>query len=196
MIYFLSYSSGNDDVAVDKRGHALKNEKEVNGICERLELGKGHQSSGPHLPQDSKAGRQSECSPRAHISENGLLENEAPHGSVTGSNGFVLAKQQPEGGTPHRTSGSPVGGTLVGHAAKTLPPSSTRARNVGSVKTDGGSGMGAATDSRVESETKNGTSQDPPPVTIHRARKTMARPASNQPTLKVTPVSIVHTKHF
>ncbi|XP_048875775.1 histone-lysine N-methyltransferase EHMT1 isoform X5 [Brienomyrus brachyistius] len=176
---------GNDDVAVDKRGHAPKNEKEVNGICERLELGKGQQSSGPHLPQDSKAGRQSECGPRARISENGLPENEAPHGSVTGSNGFVLGKQQPEGGTPHRTSGSPVGGALVGHAAKTLPPSSARARNVGSVKTDGGAGMGAATDGRAESETKNGTSQDPPPVTIHRARKTMARPASNQPTLKL-----------
>ncbi|KAI1882506.1 hypothetical protein AGOR_G00251460 [Albula goreensis] len=131
--------------------------------------------------------REERESPR--IRENGLLVEggDPPHGSVTGSNGFILGGQQQEGAAaaPNRTTGSPVGASLAGHAAKTLPPSSgpARARNLGMAsKTEMGSVSGAGADT----ETKNGTPQQPPsqPV-VHRARKTMARPASNQSTLKL-----------
>ncbi|KAG9337336.1 hypothetical protein JZ751_028904, partial [Albula glossodonta] len=161
---------GEEEGQMDRRGDPQRGEVEVNGTYERSGAGKG-----PH----GSAHRES---PR--IRENGLLVEggDPPHGSITGSNGFILGGQQQEGAAaaPNRTTGSPAGASLAGHAAKTLPPSSgpARARNLGMAsKTDTGSASGAGADT----ETKNGTPQQPPsqPV-VHRARKTMARPASNQ----------------
>ncbi|XP_071774852.2 histone-lysine N-methyltransferase EHMT1 isoform X1 [Centroberyx gerrardi] len=122
------------------------------------------------------------------VSENGMSETEPPHGSVTGSNGFILSKQQQEGGSatssgsgvaPHRTNWLPSGSMAVGHAAKSLPSSTSgRAQSLGALRTDPSAGttLGQGT-----SDTKNGTAPSPaptpPPVTIHRARKTMSRPA-------------------
>uniref|UniRef100_A0A8C9VIG5 [histone H3]-lysine(9) N-methyltransferase n=1 Tax=Scleropages formosus TaxID=113540 RepID=A0A8C9VIG5_SCLFO len=163
-----------------------ESEGELNGTCEGSESAKGHQSSSHREPQDSRLGHQVDSGSQSCLSENGLPESDPPHGTMTGSNGLVLSKQQPEGGAAtHRTSGSPAGTALVGHATKTMPSASAlpaaRARNPATAKTDAGIGTGVAKDSLVETETKNGTTQEPPPVvTIHRARKTMARPASNQ----------------
>ncbi|KAM3874406.1 histone-lysine N-methyltransferase EHMT1 [Diretmus argenteus] len=122
------------------------------------------------------------------VNENGMSETETPHGSVTGSNGFIFSKQQEEGGpptlsglgvSPHRTNWLPSGSTTVGHTAKSLPPlASGRAQSLGALRTDPSAGttLGQGT-----SDTKNGTAPSPaltlPPVTIHRARKTMSRPA-------------------
>ncbi|CAJ1070822.1 histone-lysine N-methyltransferase EHMT1 isoform X1 [Xyrichtys novacula] len=109
--------------------------------------------------------------------ENGMLDSETPHGSVTGSNGLILSKQQQEGGSPpHRTNWSPSGSLTGGHTAK--PSASGCAQSSGALRTEPSaettSGQGA-------SDTKNGTASPPvpapAPVTIHRARKTMSRPA-------------------
>ncbi|KAM4635052.1 histone-lysine N-methyltransferase EHMT1 [Polymixia lowei] len=122
------------------------------------------------------------------INENGMSDTEPPHGSVTGSNGFVLSKQQQEassattselGVTPHRTNWLPLGSTMVGHAAKSLPSSASgRAKSLDALQTDPSAGT---TSGQGPSETKNGTAPLPTPtpllVTIHRARKTMSRPA-------------------
>uniref|UniRef100_A0A8C9VPM5 [histone H3]-lysine(9) N-methyltransferase n=1 Tax=Scleropages formosus TaxID=113540 RepID=A0A8C9VPM5_SCLFO len=158
-----------------EQGGVARSEGELNGTCEGSD----------------RLGHQVDSGSQSCLSENGLPESDPPHGTMTGSNGLVLSKQQPEGGAAtHRTSGSPAGTALVGHATKTMPSASAlpaaRARNPATAKTDAGIGTGVAKDSLVETETKNGTTQEPPPVvTIHRARKTMARPASNQATLKL-----------
>uniref|UniRef100_A0A8C9RNZ6 [histone H3]-lysine(9) N-methyltransferase n=1 Tax=Scleropages formosus TaxID=113540 RepID=A0A8C9RNZ6_SCLFO len=180
-----------DEEPSERQGGVARSEGELNGTCEGSESAKGHQSSSHREPQDSRLGHQVDSGSQSCLSENGLPESDPPHGTMTGSNGLVLSKQQPEGGAAtHRTSGSPAGTALVGHATKTMPSASAlpaaRARNPATAKTDAGIGTGVAKDSLVETETKNGTTQEPPPVvTIHRARKTMARPASNQATLKL-----------
>ncbi|XP_076836898.1 histone-lysine N-methyltransferase EHMT1 isoform X2 [Brachyhypopomus gauderio] len=115
--------------------------------------------------------------------ENGLPETDPPHGSTVGSNGYILSKGQEDSPTAqHRTSWSPMGTSTAGHASKTLPPSATpQPQGPGTLRTDTSTGPSLA-EGRSGKETKNGTaSNTPPPVTIHRARKTMSRPASNQP---------------
>ncbi|KAF7646526.1 hypothetical protein LDENG_00186760, partial [Lucifuga dentata] len=122
------------------------------------------------------------------VNENGMSENEPPHGSVTGSNGFVLTKQQQDccsaamaglGVSPHRTNWLPSGSATGGHSAKSHPASTsgyTQSAGALRIDPDTGTTLGQGT-----SDTKNGTapspSPTPPPVTIHRARKTMSRPA-------------------
>uniref|UniRef100_A0A3Q1HDX2 Euchromatic histone-lysine N-methyltransferase 1b n=1 Tax=Anabas testudineus TaxID=64144 RepID=A0A3Q1HDX2_ANATE len=122
------------------------------------------------------------------VNENGIPDTELPHGSVTGSNGFILTKQQQqEGGSaatpgvgvsPHRTNWLPSGSPTGGHTAKHLPASTSGfAQSSGVLRTEKHpstetkSGQGT-------SDTKNGTATSPAPVMIHRARKTMSRPAS------------------
>nr|XP_029133597.1 histone-lysine N-methyltransferase EHMT1-like isoform X1 [Labrus bergylta] len=112
------------------------------------------------------------------VNENGMLDTEPPHGSVTGSNGLILTKQQQqEGGTPpHRTNWMPSGSVTGGHMAK--PSSSGGAQSSGALRTDPSTGT---TSGQGSSETKNGIASPPvpapAPITIHRARKTMSRPA-------------------
>lgn len=92
--------------------------------------------------------------------ENGVTDSEPPHGSVVGSNGFILAKpqqqlQQQQGvkpASPHRTNCLPSG------ALRTA------------------SGQGTADTRNRPASTPPG-STPAPAVTIHRARKTMSRPA-------------------
>ncbi|XP_044029191.1 histone-lysine N-methyltransferase EHMT1 isoform X2 [Siniperca chuatsi] len=122
------------------------------------------------------------------VNENGMADTEPPHGSVTGSNGFILTKQQQEGCSaappglgvsPHRTnwlsSGSPTGG----HTAKPLPAlASGCAQSSGVLRTDPSTGT---TTGQGTPDSKNGTALSPAPapapIMIHRARKTMSRPA-------------------
>uniref|UniRef100_A0A8C7L8V2 Histone-lysine N-methyltransferase EHMT1-like n=1 Tax=Oncorhynchus kisutch TaxID=8019 RepID=A0A8C7L8V2_ONCKI len=132
-----------------------------------------------------------------------MMETDLPHGSTTGSNGYILSKQQ-EGGSstgltaaPHRTSWLPSGTTMIGHATKTFPSLAAGCdHSLGAIRTDtqhAGSPSGQGTS---DSETKNGPSANDSPapspqsIAIHRARKTMSMPASNQ-TLKVTNFSLV-----
>lgn len=122
------------------------------------------------------------------VNENGMSDTEPPHGSVTGSNGFILTKQQQEsssavkpalGVSPHRTNWLPSGTAAGRHAAKSGPtPASGCAQSSGALRTDPNTGT---TSGQVTPDTKNGTMLSPAPaqatVTIHRARKTMSRPA-------------------
>ncbi|AWP14950.1 putative histone-lysine N-methyltransferase EHMT1 [Scophthalmus maximus] len=123
------------------------------------------------------------------LNENGLLDMEPLHGSVTGSNGFVLTKQQQQevgggsaampglGLSPHRTNWLPSG-TSTGdtHTVKPVPASASSggAQTSGALRTDPSTGT---TLGQGVSDTKNGTAPSQAPVTIHRARKTMSRPA-------------------
>ncbi|XP_038589635.1 histone-lysine N-methyltransferase EHMT1 isoform X1 [Micropterus salmoides] len=120
--------------------------------------------------------------------QNGMSDMEPPHGSVTGSNGFILTKQQQEvcsaataglGVSPHRTNWLPSGSPTGGHTAKPLPASASGcAQSSGVLRTDPSTGT---TSGQGTPDTKNGTASSPAPasapVTIHRARKTMSRPA-------------------
>lgn len=117
------------------------------------------------------------------VNENGVPDTELPHGSVTGSNGFILTKQQQEGGSaatpgvsPHRTNWLPSGSPTGGHTAKPLPASGSGfAHSSGVLRTEKNSTE--TTFGQGTSDTKNGTATSPAPVMIHRARKTMSRPA-------------------
>ncbi|XP_041825916.1 histone-lysine N-methyltransferase EHMT1 isoform X2 [Melanotaenia boesemani] len=122
------------------------------------------------------------------VNENGTSDMELPHGSVTGSNGLILVKQQQEdnvavtpslGVSPHRTNWLPLASSTEGHAAK-LPPASAS----GCVQSSGALRTAPGTETisgQESSDTKNGTvscaAATPAPVTVHRARKTMSRPA-------------------
>uniref|UniRef100_A0A673WN94 Euchromatic histone-lysine N-methyltransferase 1b n=1 Tax=Salmo trutta TaxID=8032 RepID=A0A673WN94_SALTR len=139
------------------------------------------------------------------VIENGTLETDPPHGSVTGSNGYILSKQQ-EGGSstgtglvaaPHRTSWLPSGTTMVGHTTTTfLSSAAGHAHSPGALRTDNHQAGSPSGQGGSDTETKNGTSPSDSPapsplsIAIHRARKTMSRPASNQ-TLKVASISLV-----
>lgn len=118
------------------------------------------------------------------VNENGAVDTEPPHGSVTGSNGLVLTKLPQDGNSaattvmgvsPHRTNWSPSGSAAGGH---TPNHTSGCAQSSGARRTDHGagnmSGQGAP-------DTKNCTSLSTAStratITIHRARKTMSRPA-------------------
>uniref|UniRef100_A0A4W5KBV0 Euchromatic histone-lysine N-methyltransferase 1b n=1 Tax=Hucho hucho TaxID=62062 RepID=A0A4W5KBV0_9TELE len=143
------------------------------------------------------------------ITENGMLETDPPHGSINGSNGYILSKQQQEGGSstgtglvaaPHRTSWLPSGTTMVGHTPTTfLPSAAGHAHSPGALRTDTHQAGSPSGQGGSDAETKNGTSPSdspaPSPLSIakHRARKTMSRPVSNQ-TLKVTSISLVKSE--
>lgn len=135
------------------------------------------------------------------VNENGTSDTELPHGSVTGSNGFILTKQQQEGGSaaaaglgvsPHRTNWLPSDSLAGGHTA--IPPpalASGCAQSSGALRTDPSTGT---TSEQGTPDTKNGTvsppAPAPAPVTIHRARKTMSRPAVS-PAQKVNHQNLV-----
>uniref|UniRef100_A0A8C7QV64 Euchromatic histone-lysine N-methyltransferase 1b n=1 Tax=Oncorhynchus mykiss TaxID=8022 RepID=A0A8C7QV64_ONCMY len=173
-------------------------EAEQNGTYESAELGNRHKNPTPLVSQAN--GSQA-------ATENGMMETDLPHGSTTGSNGYILSKQQ-EGGSstgstaaPHRTSWLPSGTTMIGHAAKTFPSLADGCgHSLGAIRTDtqqAGSPSGQGTS---DAETKNGTSANDSPapspqsIAIHRARKTMSIPASNQ-TLKGYKPNNHHSPH-
>ncbi|XP_047228694.1 histone-lysine N-methyltransferase EHMT1 isoform X3 [Girardinichthys multiradiatus] len=124
------------------------------------------------------------------VNENGTTEIETPHGSVTGSNGFILTKEQQQqdvsaavtpgsGVSPLRTNRLPLGSLTGGQTAKPLIASASGcAQSSGALRTVPSTGnmLGQGT-----SDSKNGFASSPviipPPVTVHRARKTMSRPA-------------------
>uniref|UniRef100_A0A672N1F1 Histone-lysine N-methyltransferase EHMT1-like n=1 Tax=Sinocyclocheilus grahami TaxID=75366 RepID=A0A672N1F1_SINGR len=123
---------------------------------------------------------------RSSTMENGLSETEPPHGSTVGSNGYILSKQQEDTvSAPHRTNWSPVGGSTLGHGTKSSPTSASTLRppDQGSSNSTASPGPNPI-ERQADTETKNGIVSNTPPPTIHRARKTMSRPASNQ-SLKV-----------
>uniref|UniRef100_A0AAR2JF44 Euchromatic histone-lysine N-methyltransferase 1b n=1 Tax=Pygocentrus nattereri TaxID=42514 RepID=A0AAR2JF44_PYGNA len=160
---------------LNRKMEPVKTDAELNGTYESTETGKAQQGlSVQESPTQSQA------------MENGLSETDPPHGSTVGSNGYILNKHQEDTpATQHRTSWSPVGTSAIGHASKTLPPLvKSQHQGQAPLRTDMSKGPSLA-EGRSEKETKNGTtSNTPPPVTIHRARKTMSRPASNHPETK------------
>uniref|UniRef100_A0A665XB91 Euchromatic histone-lysine N-methyltransferase 1b n=1 Tax=Echeneis naucrates TaxID=173247 RepID=A0A665XB91_ECHNA len=126
------------------------------------------------------------------LNENGLPDMEPPHGSVTGSNGFILTKQQQQEVSPPRTNWLPSGTSTGGHTVKPLPAlASGCVQTSGVLRTDPSTGI---TLGQGISDTKNGTAPSPvpapAPVTIHRARKTMSRPAVS-PAQKVNSLNLL-----
>ncbi|KAM6984833.1 histone-lysine N-methyltransferase EHMT1 [Aplochiton taeniatus] len=170
--------------AAARLGSSPRTEAEINGTYDNAEFGNGHQS--PFSEGNNGL---------LLIDENGMVGTLPPHGSVTGSNGYILCKQQNEAGSgsglgvaPHRTNWLPSGSPVGVHASKTpLPSASGRPWSLGALRTDTSAGaklgQGAS-----ETETKKLSSPSPAasqaPITIHRARKTMSRLAVNH-TLKL-----------
>uniref|UniRef100_A0A4W5LIY3 Euchromatic histone-lysine N-methyltransferase 1b n=1 Tax=Hucho hucho TaxID=62062 RepID=A0A4W5LIY3_9TELE len=169
-------------------GSSPRAEAELNGTYESAEVGNRHKNPTPLVSQAN--GSQA-------ATENGMMETDLPHGSTTGSNGYILSKQQQEGGSstgstaaPHRTSWLPSDTTMIGHAAKMFPSLAAGCgHSLGAIRTDtqrAGSPSGQGTsDAETKSVTSASDSPAPSPrsVAVHRARKTMSMPASNQ-TLK------------
>ncbi|KAM9794895.1 histone-lysine N-methyltransferase EHMT1 isoform 3-T3 [Syngnathus typhle] len=121
------------------------------------------------------------------VNENGISDMEAPHGSVTGSNGFILVKPQHEdsfeamsglAGSPNRTIRPHTSPPTVVHLTK--PPSLPAfgsPQTLGALRTDPITGT-ASMQETIDS--KNGiapTTTASNTIMIHRARKTMSRPA-------------------
>lgn len=121
------------------------------------------------------------------LSENGTSDSEPPHASVTGSNGLILTKQLQQqeaaapGAPPHRTNRSPPASPMGHQSAKPLPavaPAGGAQQDSGALRTAPvtGAALGQGTP-----DVKNGPASPPVPtsgsVTVHRARKTMSRPA-------------------
>ncbi|XP_077352953.1 histone-lysine N-methyltransferase EHMT1 isoform X2 [Festucalex cinctus] len=118
---------------------------------------------------------------------NGLSDMETPHGSVTGSNGIILIQPQQEYSSeatpglavsPHRTNCSPSSAHTGVHLTKT-PPSldSGPAQTLGALRTDP---IPGTTSGQETIDSKNGTAPTTTassPIMVHRARKTMSRPA-------------------
>lgn len=118
------------------------------------------------------------------MDENGAVDPDPPHGSVNGSNGLILTKLPQEGSpaattvlgvSPHRTNWSTSGPAAGGHPANHI---SGCAQSSGARRTDRVSGN---TSVQGASDAKNCTPLSPATtraaITIHRARKTMSRPA-------------------
>ncbi|KAG7320853.1 hypothetical protein KOW79_015268 [Hemibagrus wyckioides] len=153
-----------------RRAEPSKTAEELNGTIKSTEPDK--------VQQDLDVQR---SSTQSHAMENGLSETDPPHGSTVGSNGYILSKAQDDSpATQHRTNWSPKGTSPIGYAAKTLPLSATsQTQGQGALRTNTSTGPSLA-EGCLENETKNGTATNTPPrVTVHRARKTMSRPASN-----------------
>ncbi|XP_029025325.1 histone-lysine N-methyltransferase EHMT1 isoform X2 [Betta splendens] len=118
------------------------------------------------------------------VNENGIPDTNLLQSSITGSNGFILARQLQEsssvltpgvGVSPHRTNWLPSGSLTGGHSVKSLPASASGiAQGSNELRTDPST---ETTPGQGTSDTKNGTATSPTPVMIHRARKTMSRPA-------------------
>ncbi|KAG1943372.1 histone-lysine N-methyltransferase EHMT1 [Pimephales promelas] len=157
------------------RPEPLREATELNGTYENTDTKRTEQNLST---QASPA--------RSPSMENGLSETEPPHGSTVGSNGYILSKQQEDTvSAPHRTNWSPIGGSTLGHGTKSLPPSASMLRSPDQGSSNSAANLGLSPmERRAETETKNGRVSNTPPPTIHRARKTMSRPASNQ-TLKL-----------
>ncbi|XP_019744305.1 uncharacterized protein LOC109527060 [Hippocampus comes] len=123
----------------------------------------------------------------ALVNENGTSDMETPHGSVTGSNGFILIKPQQEDSSeatpdmtnsPHRTNRPPSNTPTGVHLTKSPPSSASGSpQTLGALRTDPITG----TTTELETiDSKNGTAATTTASTtimIHRARKTMSRPA-------------------
>ncbi|XP_005161162.1 histone-lysine N-methyltransferase EHMT1 isoform X10 [Danio rerio] len=164
---------GGDDDHQDGRTGPLREAIEQNGTYENMDTKRNEQNLST---QGSPA--------RPSTMENGLSETEPPHGSKVGSNGYILSKVKEDTvSAPHRTNWSPTGGTTLGHGTKSSPPSVLQSLDQGSSNSGASQGP-SLTERRAETETKNGIISKTPPPTVHRARKTMSRPASNQ-TLKL-----------
>ncbi|XP_057675316.1 histone-lysine N-methyltransferase EHMT1 isoform X2 [Corythoichthys intestinalis] len=130
------------------------------------------------------------CSSTGHskapslVNENGTSDMETPHGSVTGSNGFILVKPQQEESSqttpalavsPHRTN-RPISNASTGvHVTKPSSPSASGSpQTLGALRTD------PITSGQETMDSKNGTAPAitaSTPLMVHRARKTMSRPA-------------------
>uniref|UniRef100_A0A9J8C460 Euchromatic histone-lysine N-methyltransferase 1b n=1 Tax=Cyprinus carpio carpio TaxID=630221 RepID=A0A9J8C460_CYPCA len=165
---------GGDEDHSNGQADPLREATELNGTYENMDTKRTQQNQSA---QGSPA--------RSSTMENGLSETEPPHGSTVGSNGYILSKQQEDTvSAPHRTNWSPIGGSTLGHGTKSSPTSASTLRppDQGSSNSPASPGP-SPTERRAETETKNGIVSNTPPPTIHRARKTMSRPASNQ-TLK------------
>ncbi|KAI1900541.1 hypothetical protein AGOR_G00050990 [Albula goreensis] len=165
---------GGGDVRMARRGNVSEGDMELKRTNERLEVGKDSQSPIPS-PDSGESAKQGDEDREARGGENRTPESNQPHDSAAGSNGFILIEQHQEV-PPHRTSSSSADPSIMGHASKALPsPAMARIRHPGP-----GAQVGAGTaGGRVESEVNlNSTTQDTvPPAVVHRARKTMAKPA-------------------
>lgn len=174
---------GLEDPSV-RRAEPFKMAEELNGSFKVTDPDKAQQNL------DVK-----KSSTQSHAMENGLSDTDLPHGSTVGSNGYILSKAQDDSpATQHRTNLSPKGTSPVGYAAKTLPLSATsQTQGQEALRTNTSTGPSLAVGC-LENETKNGTATNTlPRVTVHRARKTMSRPASNH-ALKVTSISTNNLK--
>uniref|UniRef100_A0A8C6Z0D3 [histone H3]-lysine(9) N-methyltransferase n=1 Tax=Nothoprocta perdicaria TaxID=30464 RepID=A0A8C6Z0D3_NOTPE len=158
---------------------------ETNGSCEHSEAG-SHPNPAKNTQDNTKVSQQDSSTKLNRIAENGISERDGETGkqnhmkandftqtSVTGSNGFILTKQMAQE-QPLRTTSTFA--SLTGHAAKTLPGGAGKGRTVGTF-----SQMQATMPTKFGEGSKDMDAKKAPAagaeVKVHRARKTMPRPA-------------------
>ncbi|XP_074187558.1 histone-lysine N-methyltransferase EHMT1 isoform X1 [Rhinolophus sinicus] len=159
---------------------------EANGPCERSDASR-HLNSAEHTQETAHGSPPEGTNRLTRIAENGISERDAEVGkqnhvraddltqtAVVGSNGLVLSKAAPP--EPPSRGPSTVAPALPGHAAKTLPAAAGRGRTPGAFAQ-----MPATVPAKPGDGSRDAEDKKPPApgadVKVHRARKTMPKPA-------------------
>uniref|UniRef100_A0A4W5QL37 Euchromatic histone-lysine N-methyltransferase 1a n=1 Tax=Hucho hucho TaxID=62062 RepID=A0A4W5QL37_9TELE len=137
---------------------------ERRGVSQELEAGKRHHNPRSVTPTGAKGKKV--LSAKSYVNKKAKAKMTSVHGSVAGSNGFILHKKQARA-TPQRKGGSP-------HGLSKTPP------------TPADSGREAVIAGISDVQTPSYLSLDPAPTSSAQcAWKTMGKPASNPAALKV-----------
>ncbi|XP_061459611.1 histone-lysine N-methyltransferase EHMT1 isoform X2 [Rhineura floridana] len=178
-----------DESAIEKQVGEPKMapDGETNGSYECNEA-KSHPSAAKNTQDNVKVSQGDSTAKLSRIAENGISERDSDAGrqihirandftqtSVMGSNGYILPKQMaPE--PPVRTAGSAFA-SLMGHAAKTLPPGGSKGKALSTF-----SQPQAALPAKLGEGSKDGEAKKVAAahasIKIHRARKTMPKSPS------------------
>uniref|UniRef100_A0A4W5QPW0 Euchromatic histone-lysine N-methyltransferase 1a n=1 Tax=Hucho hucho TaxID=62062 RepID=A0A4W5QPW0_9TELE len=136
---------------------------ERRGVSQELEAGKRHHNPRSVTPTGAKGKKV--LSAKSYVNKKAKAKMTSVHGSVAGSNGFILHKKQARA-TPQRKGGSP-------HGLSKTPP------------TPADSGREAVIAGISDVQTPSYLSLDPAPTSSAQcAWKTMGKPASNPAALK------------
>lgn len=159
---------------------------EANGPCERSDASR-HLNTAEHTQENAHGSPPEGTNRLTRIAENGVSERDTDTGkqnhvradgltqtAVVGSNGLSLSKAAPQ--EPPSRGSSAAAPTLPGHAAKTLPAAAGRGRTPGAFAQ-----TPAAVPAKPGEGSRDAEDKKPPAsgadVKVHRARKTMPKPA-------------------
>nr|XP_035120526.1 histone-lysine N-methyltransferase EHMT1 isoform X3 [Callithrix jacchus] len=161
-------------------------DSETNGSCEHGDAS-SHANAAEHTQESIRVSPQDGTSTLTRIAENGLSERDSEAGkqnhvttddfvqtSIVGSNGYILNKPALQT-QPLRTTNT-LASSLPGHAAKTLPGGAGKGRTPSAFPQTPAAPPATLGEGSADTEDR----KPPAPgtdVKVHRARKTMPKPA-------------------